>query len=227
MSKIKDIQEKINNARDKSPHHQDVTLIAVTKKVDMEDVNQGIQEGLYHVAENRVQDLLKRFPEYKGEFKMHFIGHLQRNKVSQLLTLPIELIHGVDSIRLAKEINKEAKKLGIIQKILVQVSVAGEEQKFGLTKDELDDFFESISEFEHLQVEGLMMMAPLVENPEEARPFFKISKDIFDYYSKNNYNNVYMNYLSMGMTNDFEIAIEEGSTMVRIGTGLFPRRIDE
>lgn len=227
MNNFKEITKQIEEARGRSPYDQEVTLIAVTKKVEMDRVNEAIRDGTLEVAENRVQDLLERFPSYEGDFKMHFIGHLQRNKVSQLLDLPIELIHGVDSLRLAKEIDKEAKKRGFVQNILVQVSVAGEKQKFGLERDELEDFFMAVSDLAHIRVEGLMMMAPFTDNPEETRPFFKITKDIFDYYKENNYNNVYMNSLSMGMTNDFGVAIEEGSTMVRIGTGLFPRRIDE
>lgn len=227
MNNFKEITKQIEEARSRSPYDQEVTLIAVTKKVEMDRVNEAIRDGTLEVAENRVQDLLERFPSYEGDFKMHFIGHLQRNKVSQLLDLPIELIHGVDSLRLAKEIDKEAKKRGFVQNILVQVSVAGEKQKFGLERDELEDFFMAVSDLAHIRVEGLMMMAPFTDNPEETRPFFKITKDIFDYYKENNYNNVYMNSLSMGMTNDFGVAIEEGSTMVRIGTGLFPRRIDE
>ena len=151
------------------------------------------------------------------------IGHLQRNKVKYIID-KVDYIHSVDSVRLAETIEKEAAKHNLTVKILVEVNVAGEESKFGLSPEEVLPFIEEISEFSHIQVCGLMTIAPFVENPEENRPYFsrlrKLSVDI----DSKKVNNVNMSMLSMGMTNDYEVAIEEGATMVRIGTGLFGAR---
>lgn len=198
----------------------DVTLIAVTKYQEVEQINQMIDLGIADIGESRVQDLLLKLPEISPQKKLHFIGHLQRNKVKDLLD-EVYLIQSVDSLRLAREINRQAGETNRIIDILIQVNIAHEEAKFGFSETELDQAFDEISQMNHIRVQGLMMMAPKVDNPEEVRGYFRKMKELFDYYADINYNNIYMKYLSMGMTNDYIIALEEGSNMIRIGTALF------
>ena len=174
-------------------------------------------------SENKVQEITEKYDALPRDISWHMIGHLQRNKVKYIID-KVDYIHSVDSVRLAETIEKEAAKHNLTVKILVEVNVAGEESKFGLSPEEVLPFIEEISEFSHIQVCGLMTIAPFVENPEENRPYFsrlrKLSVDI----DSKKVNNVNMSMLSMGMTNDYEVAIEEGATMVRIGTGLFGAR---
>jgi pyridoxal phosphate enzyme (YggS family) len=200
--------------------HGNVTLVAVTKYQTLEAMNQMIALGIADVGESRVQDLLLKLPEISPERRIHFIGHLQRNKVKDIIEV-VHLIHSVDSLRLAKEINRQAKRVGRVIDILIQVNIAKEEAKYGFEEEDLESVLSQVAQMENLRVQGLMMMAPLVDDPEDARCYFRKMKELFDYYANLNYNNVYMKYLSMGMTNDYKIALEEGSNMIRIGTALF------
>lgn len=200
--------------------HGNVTLVAVTKYQTLEAMNQMIALGIADVGESRVQDLLLKLPEISPERRIHFIGHLQRNKVKDIIEV-VHLIHSVDSLRLAKEINRQAKRVGRVIDILIQVNIAKEEAKYGFEEQDLESVLSQVAQMENLRVQGLMMMAPLFDDPEDARCYFRKMKELFDYYANLNYNNVYMKYLSMGMTNDYKIALEEGSNMIRIGTALF------
>ena len=174
-------------------------------------------------GENKVQELVDKYGALPEDIHWHMIGHLQRNKVKYIID-KAELIHSVDSLRLAETIEKEAEKHNITANILIEVNVAREESKFGVMPEELDEIVEKIAGFNHLNVKGLMTIAPYVENPEENRAVFarlrKLSVDI----ASKNVDNMNMSILSMGMTNDYEVAVEEGATMVRVGTGIFGER---
>ena len=202
---------------------KDVTLIAVSKTKPVEDLKEAYQLGIRTFGENKVQELTEKYEVLPKDIHWHMIGHMQRNKVKYIID-KVDLIHSVDSIRLAETIDKEAQKHDLIANILVEVNVAKEESKFGLMPEEVPAFVEQISKFSHIRVKGLMTIAPFVENPEDNRPVFahlrKLSVDI----AKKNIDNITMSILSMGMTNDYQVAIEEGATMVRVGTGIFGAR---
>ena len=197
---------------------EDVTLIAVSKTKPLEDLEEAYHLGVRVFGENKVQELVDKYDSLPKDIEWHMIGHLQRNKVKYIID-KAAYIHSVDSLRLA-----EAAKRNITVNILIEVNVAGEESKFGLMPEEVDEFVTKIAEFRHIQIKGLMTIAPFVENPEENRSIFqrlhKLSVDI----GSKNVDNITMRILSMGMTNDYEIAIEEGATMVRVGTGIFGAR---
>ena len=202
---------------------KDVRLVAVSKTKPISLIEEAIEAGQDTFGENKVQEMCDKMEVLPDNIKWHMIGHLQRNKVKYIID-KAELIHSVDSIRLAETIDKEAEKHGVIANILIEVNVAKEESKFGLMPEEVPEFVEKIAGFPHIRVKGLMTIAPFVENPEENRPIFahlrKLSVDI----AKKNIDNITMSILSMGMTNDYQVAIEEGATMVRVGTGIFGAR---
>lgn len=202
---------------------EEVTLIAVSKTKPVEVLREAYDLGVRVFGENKVQELTEKFGALPTDIHWHMIGHLQTNKVKYIVE-KAELIHSVDSFRLAQAIEKEAAKRGLTSDILVEVNVAEEKSKFGVRVNEVISFIETLAKFPHLHVCGLMTIAPFVENPEENRPIFKnlhkLSVDI----AHKNIDNVNVNILSMGMTNDYEVAIEEGATMVRVGTGIFGAR---
>ena len=207
------------SGRDKS----EVCLIAVSKTKPQEDIMQIYECGEHQFGENYVQEMVDKVDALPKDIVWHMIGHLQRNKVKYVVGRA-SMIHSVDSLRLAEAVNQEAVKKGIVADILIEVNVAQEESKFGLKTEEVLPFIEKIANFEHIKVCGLMTIAPFVDNPEENRQIFayfhKLSVDI----NEKNIDIVYVNILSMGMTNDYEVAIEEGATMVRVGTGIFGAR---
>ena len=209
--------EKIGKSSD------DVLLLGVTKTYEPEIINASIDFGITDIAENKVQEILRKYDDVNKDVRWHLIGHLQTNKVKYIVD-KVYLIHSVDSIKLAEEINNRAKKIDKIQNILIQVNVADETQKFGISPDVLDEMLESISQMENVKVCGLMNIAPLVENPEVLRKDFKIMNDLFVRLKKCAYSNVEAMFLSMGMSNDYEIAIEEGANMIRIGTKIYGKR---
>jgi len=220
---ILDIKEKIQNSAVKSKDSSDIiTLIGVTKTRSPAEINEAIHSGITDIGENRVQEILNKYNEVIP-VRWHMIGHLQTNKVKYIID-KVKMIHSVDSLKLAKEINKRAGQHHLVMDVLVQVNIADEDSKFGLKPEELDSFLDSIKEYNHIQVKGLMTVAPLEENPENVRIYFRQMKELFNTYKKSNLRNQDMKYLSMGMTNDFEIAIEEGANMVRIGTAIFGAR---
>ncbi|WP_432665190.1 YggS family pyridoxal phosphate-dependent enzyme [Wukongibacter baidiensis] len=214
---IKKACEKVN----RSP--EEVNLIAVTKTIDAERINTALRTSIKNIGENKVQEIMEKYDKIECEPNWHLIGHLQTNKVKYIID-KVDMIHSVDSIKLAKEIDKRAKKVSRVMDVLVQVNIADEDTKFGLAEDELDGFIKEISILENVRVQGLMAIVPYVIDPEDVREHFRKMKDIFDRLKNSTFKNVYMNYLSMGMTNDYMVAIEEGANMVRVGTGIFGER---
>ena len=201
----------------------EVTLIAVSKTKPSSDIMELYMHGVREFGENKVQELCDKYDELPKDIKWHMIGHLQRNKVKYIID-KVEMIHSVDSVRLARTIEEEAAKKQITANILIEVNVAEEESKFGLKYEETLDMIREIAGFDHIRIKGLMTIAPFVENEEENRIYFqKLKKLAVDIDSKN-IDNVNMDFLSMGMTGDYHIAIEEGSTHVRVGTGIFGER---
>ena len=214
---IREACKKVNRAR------EEVTLIAVskTKPVSMLDKVYGL--GIRDFGENKVQELSEKYSQLPEDINWHLIGHLQTNKVKQVIG-KTTLIHSVDSVRLAETIEKEAAKKDCMVPILIEVNVAEEESKFGFKVDEVLSAVETIATFPHVCIKGLMTIAPFVENPEENRSIFaRLQKLSVDIRSKN-IDNVSVDIISMGMTNDYQVAIEEGATMVRVGTGIFGAR---
>ena len=218
------VEENIQAACDRAGRkREEVTLIAVSKTKPVEMLQEAYDLGVRVNGENKAQELASKYEVLPKDIHWHMIGHMQRNKVKYIID-KVDLIHSVDSVRLAETIDKEAEKHNVTANILIEVNVAKEESKFGLMPEEVPVFVEQISKFSHIRVKGLMTIAPFVENPEDNRPVFahlrKLSVDI----AKKNIDNITMSILSMGMTNDYQVAIEEGATMVRVGTGIFGAR---
>lgn len=201
----------------------EVTLIAVSKTKPVEMLSEAYEAGARDFGENKVQEILAKYPELPTDVNWHMIGHLQTNKVRQVVGKAC-LIHSVDSLRLAQEISKESCRQELTTDILLEVNVAEEESKFGFTLSETEAALMEISKLPHIRVCGFMTIAPFVDNPEDNRLVFKKLYDFFVDMKCKNIDNVNMNILSMGMTGDFEVAIEEGATMVRVGTGIFGAR---
>ena len=221
---LKDVEKKICDACKRSGRkREEVTLIAVSKTKPAEMVQTLYNEGIRDFGENKVQEILAKSPVLPEDIHWHMIGHLQRNKVKQVIDKTC-LIHSVDSLRLAEEIEKEADKHNLVIPVLLEVNVAGEESKFGMTREEALDLVVLLSHFRHIAVKGLMTIAPNVENSEENRPIFRDLKQLSVDIINKNIDNISMDVLSMGMTNDYEVAIEEGATIVRVGTGIFGTR---
>ncbi len=202
---------------------EDVTLVAVCKGVPSSLIREALDAGVCHLGENRVQDALARYREIGAGPYWHLVGHLQSNKVKYVIGL-FHLIHSLDRLSLAGEIQRRAEKAGLTVRCLVQVNVSGETTKHGVAPRDLTAFLESVGAFSRLRVEGLMTIAPLVRDAEEARPFFRRLRELAEGAAALRLPGVEMNYLSMGMTDDFEVAVEEGANMVRIGRGLFGPR---
>ena len=221
---IMDVKERIKKASEKSGRRfEDINLIAVTKNVEVEKIVTASNENLKAFGENRVQEFLKKYDILKERYDWHLIGHLQTNKVKYIID-KVCLIHSVDRMDLVKEIQKRAQKADAKINLLVQANVSGEETKYGLNIESVRDFIFETAENKNITVKGLMTIAPFVSNPEEIRYVFKKLREIFVDISKEKNDNINMEYLSMGMSNDFEVAIEEGSNMVRIGTAIFGKR---
>ena len=216
----KNIEEACKNA-DRSA--EEVTLIAVSKTKPVEMLREAYDAGARVFGENKVQEIADKYDQMPSDVKWHMIGHLQRNKVKYIID-KAELIHSVDSLKLAETIEKEAAKHDLIADILVEVNVAEEESKFGMKMEEVIPFVEKVSAFPHVRVRGLMTIAPFVEDPEENRSIFADLHKLYIDIKKKNHDNDTVSVLSMGMTNDYEVAIEEGATMVRVGTGIFGAR---
>lgn len=202
---------------------EDVTLIAVSKTKPVDMLREAYDLGIRVFGENKVQELTEKYDRLPEDIRWHMIGHLQTNKVKYIVG-KTELIHSVDSLKLAEMIEKEAQKHGCVTDILVEVNVAEEESKFGLRMEEVIPFIEKIVQYPHINVRGLMTIAPFVENPEENRTIFADLHKLYVDIKEKNIDNGTVSILSMGMTNDYEVAIEEGATMVRIGTGIFGAR---
>ena len=221
---LNEVRENIQKACEKAGRSpQEVTLIAVSKTKPLFMLEEAYEAGARDFGENKVQEILEKHPKMPEDARFHMIGHLQRNKVKQVLPHAV-LIQSVDSYRLAEQISQEAGKLGITAKILLEVNVAKEESKFGMMPEDVPEMAGQIAALPHLQIEGLMTIAPFVDDPEKNRPVFRklyqLSVDI----KKKNIDNVNMSVLSMGMTGDYQVAVEEGATMIRVGTGIFGAR---
>lgn len=201
----------------------EITLIAVSKTKPVEMLQDAYNTGIREFGENKVQELTRKYEELPKDIHWHLIGHLQRNKVKYIID-KAWLIHSVDSLRLAEEISREAVKKKVTARILVQINIAGEDSKFGLAPDGCEKVIYDIAALPGISICGLMTVAPFVDNPQDNRIHFrKLKKLAVDIDSKN-IDNIHMDILSMGMTGDYEVAIEEGATMIRVGTGIFGER---
>ncbi|MBQ1285895.1 MAG: YggS family pyridoxal phosphate-dependent enzyme [Lachnospiraceae bacterium] len=220
---LKQVLSIIEEAKRDSPYHQDVTLVAVSKTHPAEDIQEAYDAGIRDFGENKVQELMTKIDVLPQDIRWHLIGHLQRNKVKYIIGRTY-LIHSVDSLRLAEEIEKESAKHQVVTHILVQVNVSKEESKSGIETEQAIDLIRAISEMKHVQVDGLMTIAPEDENPENVRCYFRMLKKLSLDIDALNIDNIFMNFLSMGMSGDFVVAINEGSNLVRIGTKIFGAR---
>lgn len=221
---LQSVEEKISAACQRAGRRrEDVTLVAVSKTKPESMVAEAYGAGQRDFGENKVQELIRKRDSLPEDIRWHLIGHLQTNKVRAVVDKAC-LIHSVDSLHLAETISKEAGKKGCTAPILVEVNVAGEDTKFGTTPEDTIRLVEDIAALPNLKIEGLMTIAPFVDDPEENRPIFSKLKQLSVDIAAKNVNNVSMCVLSMGMTNDYEVAIEEGSTMIRVGTGIFGKR---
>lgn len=221
---LKTVEEKIRQACERSMRERsEVTLIAVSKTKPVSMIREAMDSGIVTFGENKVQELLEKQSILTEPLNWHMIGHLQRNKVRQVVG-KVKRIHSVDSLRLAEQIQKDCEKQGLTADILIEVNIAGEETKFGLKPEETERVIREIATYPNVRVRGLMTIAPFVENPEENRVHFRnLHKLLVDINSKN-IDNISMGELSMGMSGDYEVAIEEGATYVRVGTGIFGSR---
>ena len=218
------VLERLKAAAEKSGRDiSEITLLAATKTVDADTINYAIEKGITHIGENRVQELLSKHDLLEPAHS-HFIGHLQTNKVKDIID-KVEMIESVDSLRLANEISKQALKNGTEMDILLEVNIGGEESKSGFSPNELENAVEEIAKLPAIRVKGLMAIPPATDSPEESRKYFRKMYKLFIDIQGKTIDNSNMSVLSMGMSNDFDIAAEEGATLVRIGTSLFGRRI--
>ncbi|RAK07400.1 hypothetical protein C8C77_11639 [Halanaerobium saccharolyticum] len=223
LNKVKENIKKAAAAVDRD--HTEVKLLAVSKNQKVDAIKILNEAGVKIFGENRVQELEEKNDKFISEnieLDWHFIGHLQRNKVKYLMRMEnCRMIESIDSLRLAKEVNKRARKNERKTSVLIEINIASDENKFGITPDRAEVFLRKIINFEHLKVEGLMTVLPYLDNPEKLRSYFKDMKKLFDQLSEDV---IQLKELSMGMTNDYQIAVEEGATIVRVGTAIFGER---
>lgn len=217
------IKEQTEEAQKRSRYGQEVTLVAVSKTHPVSDLMEAYEAGARDFGENKVQELTEKIPQLPSDIRWHMIGHLQRNKVKYIVG-KVWLIHSVDSLRLAEEIDKESAKAGVISDILVQVNISHEETKFGTDREEAIELVKAIAALPNVRVKGLMTIAPFTEDPEENRVYFSALKNLSIDIEALNIDNISMGFLSMGMSGDFIVAIEEGATLVRVGTSIFGAR---
>jgi len=216
---LKAVTQRMSRSCEKSGRPADaVKLVCVTKEASLSEIEEVLAVGVKDIGENRVQDALVKYKTIGGRAVWHLIGHLQTNKVRDAVGI-FSLIHSVDSLRLAEAIDKEAKRVGKVQDVLIQVNISDEESKFGMSQDKVKPFFEKAALYPNISISGLMTIAPEVDDPEKARPYFRKLRELRN--ELNTILNTRYTILSIGMTNDFEVAIEEGSTMVRVGRAIF------
>ena len=216
------LKERISAAAKRSGRASEaVRMVAVTKTVGIEDARGLYEAGVRDLGENRIQEARRKMSALDDlDIAWHMIGHLQTNKANKVAGM-FALIHSVDSLRLAQALNTAGERLDAVTEILMQINVSGEESKSGFKPDQFAEALDAIDDLPRLKVSGLMTMAPFVDDPEEARPVFAGLREVRDRYKENTPLNVALDYLSMGMTQDFEVAIEEGADIIRIGTALF------
>lgn len=214
----------MNAAEKLGKNLNDITVLASTKTIDANRINQAIKCGIKHIGENRVQELLNKYDNIdRDNADIHFIGHLQSNKVKYIID-KVSLIHSVDSLKLAKEIDLRARKSDKVAQVLVEVNIGEEETKSGISPNKLYNLLQEFSCLNNISIRGLMTIPPFNENPEKSRPFFQRMYQLFVDIDSKKIDNIYMDYLSMGMSADYIIAIEEGANIVRIGTAIFGQR---
>lgn len=231
MSENEVIQQNLNTVREKikaaaeraGRNPEEITLIAVSKTKPLPMLQAAYDAGQRVFGENKVQEICEKYPAMPQDIAWHMIGHLQTNKVRSVIG-KTAMIHSVDSIKLAAEIQKEAQKHSVICDVLIEVNIAGEDSKYGFSAKDVPAFAEELAKLPNLRLRGLMTVAPFTENPEENRKYFRQMKQLSVDINKKNIDNICMDTLSMGMTGDYEIAVEEGATMVRVGTGIFGER---
>lgn len=223
-SNIREIQRRKEEAAERAGRApEDILLVAVTKLHSPEEINEAIDAGITDIGENKVQEIMDKYEKVKP-VRWHLIGHLQTNKVKYIID-KVSMIHSVDSLRLAREIDKRAAQHDLTMDILVQVNTANEESKFGSSSEDADGLISSIAEeCSNIRIRGIMCIAPFEAEPEDAAPFFREAKKIYDRYIDDSRERIDFKYLSMGMTHDFEVAIEEGSNLIRVGTAIFGNR---
>jgi len=224
---LREVRERMAEAAIRAGRRpEDVTLVAVTKTVEPERILEAARLGVRHFGENRVQEARDKIPVVNAlvnsSLTWHMVGHLQRNKVKKALEL-FQFIHSVDSLRLALELEKRAAARGKVIPILLEVNVSGEATKYGFAPEEVESAVREMLPLSHISIQGLMTIAPIVSEPEEARPFFRALRELRDRLAEK-FPQVDWRHLSMGMTDDFEVAIEEGATMVRLGRAIFGER---
>lgn len=222
---LANVIERIGEAAYKSgrnPH--EINLVAVTKNVDSNIIMKSIDLGVTNIGENRVQEFRAKYDTIAKPVNWHFIGNLQSNKVKYIVD-KVDLVHSLDRSSLAKELNKRGKGIDRIVPVLVQVNISKESTKSGIFEEEIFSFMDSIADFKYIEIKGLMTIAPHTTNIESVRPYFSRMRELFEKVKDQQYKNVDMKYLSMGMTNDFEVAIEEGANIVRVGRAIFGNRV--
>lgn len=218
---IQDLKKKAAERSGRSG--DDVLLVAVTKLHSTDEINEAIHCGITDIGENKVQEIMDKYDRVEP-VRWHLIGHLQTNKVKYIID-KVSMIHSVDSLKLAQEINKRAQQHGLVMDILIQVNSAMEESKFGITTEETGELIGQILETcPNVRLRGLMCIAPFEDNPDDARVYFAEVKKLYDKYGQIDHPMLDFKYLSMGMSNDFEVAIEEGSNLIRVGTSIFGAR---
>lgn len=221
---LNQIKEQIRKTCEKAGRDAgEITLVAVSKTKPLSLLKEAYDGGNREFGENKVQEIVDKYEHFSKDVHWHMIGHLQRNKVKYIID-KVCLIHSVDSFRLAEEINIQAKKKNLIADILLEINIAQELSKFGVSREDTLLLAEQISGLSQIRIKGLMTVAPFEENPENNRKFFRQIKELSVDIMKKNIDNVTMDVLSMGMTNDYLVAIEEGATLVRVGTGIFGER---
>ncbi len=221
---LKAVSEKLDSALARAGKTRaEVTLLAATKTVDAESINYALSKGIDCIGENKVQELLSKYNSVNACHR-HFIGHLQTNKVKDIID-KVEMIHSVDSIKLAKEISKQAVKHKIKMDVLLEINIGGEESKWGFKPEETENALREIASLEGIYVKGLMAIPPICDKPEENRKYFKEMYKLFIDNGLKKIDNSSMDILSMGMSDDFDIAVLEGANLIRLGTALFGRRI--
>ncbi len=221
---LENVKRNIQKAAMKTGRNEnEITLIAVSKTYPASAIKELYKLGQLHFGENKVQELMSKIPDISQEVHWHLIGHLQTNKVKYVVG-NVKLIHSVDSLKLAQEISKQSTKKNIVSEVLLEVNIANEDSKFGFTKEEVYRALADLNALSGIKVKGLMTVAPYVEDPEYNRPVFKELYNLSVDIRKQKLDNISIEILSMGMSNDYEVAIEEGSNMIRVGTALFGQR---
>ena len=225
-SNLQTVREEIAqavNRRSTASIDEEITLIAVTKNHDVTMMKEAIDSGVNEIGENRIQEASEKYSTLERQVKWHLIGHLQTNKVKPAVKM-FDLIHSIDSKHLAESVDRAAKSIDKVQDILIQINLAKEESKSGIEIENLDELIGSVNKMDNLRLCGLMMIAPNYEDVENCRPLFRKMYELFQRLRSSNLNKADIRYLSMGMTHDYKIAIEEGANMVRVGTAIFGKR---